>query len=168
MAEKEEKPEGEAPPKKKKMSGKKLVMFIILPILLLGGGGAAAYFLLFKGEDPAVEGEGAAGAADAEAEPIYFEMPKLTVNLTQTGKKGNFLNLTVWLELSTPEDPPKMEGVLPRVVDQFQTYLRSLRLEDLQGAEGVQRMRDELLMRARTAAKPVEVKDVLIKEMLAQ
>ncbi len=167
MAEKEEKPEGEAPPKKKKMSGKKLVMFIILPILLLGGGGAAAYFLLFKGEDPAVEGEGA-GAADAEAEPIYFEMPKLTVNLTQTGKKGNFLNLTVWLELSTPEDPPKMEGVLPRVVDQFQTYLRSLRLEDLQGAEGVQRMRDELLMRARTAAKPVEVKDVLIKEMLAQ
>lgn len=169
MSEKEEKPEGEAPPpKKKKMSGKKLVMFIILPILLLGGGGGAAYFLLFKGDEHAAEGGEGEGAAEAEAEPIYFEMPKLTVNLTQTGKKGNFLNLTVWLQLTTPEDPPKMEGVLPRVVDQFQTYLRSLRLEDLQGAEGVQRMRDELLMRAKTAAKPVDVKDVLIKEMLAQ
>ena len=57
---------------------------------------------------------------------------------------------------------------MPRIIDQFQVYLRSLRIEDLQGADGVQRMRDELLMRAKAAAKPVEVKDVLIKAMLAQ
>ncbi len=57
---------------------------------------------------------------------------------------------------------------MPRIIDQFHTYLRSLRIDDLQGADGVQRMRDELLMRARAAAKPIEVQDVLIKAMLAQ
>jgi flagellar FliL protein len=66
------------------------------------------------------------------------------------------------------EESKKLAGVMPRIIDQFHTYLRSLRIEDLQGADGVQRMRDELLMRARAAAKPIEVQDVLIKAMLAQ
>jgi flagellar FliL protein len=161
----------EAPaPTKKKMSGKKLVLFILLPVLLLGGGGAAAYFLLLK-KDPKAEEHAAEAPAEepASAEPAaYVEVPKIEANLTSTSKRGNFLSLSLWLEVKNEEEAKKMEGVMPRVIDQFQVYLRSLRIEDLQGAEGVQRMRDELLMRAKAAAKPVEVKDVLIKAMLAQ
>jgi flagellar FliL protein len=159
-------------PKRKKFSGKKLVLFILLPVLLLGGGGAAAYFLLLK-KDPAAEQHAAAADAHAEAasgEPqVYVSLEKpLQVNLVGTGKRMPYLNLDLWLAVKNEEDAKHLEGVMPKVIDQFQVYLRSLRIEDLQGADGVQRMRDELLMRAKAAAKPVDVQDVLIKSMLAQ
>lgn len=153
-------------PKKRKMSGKKLVLFILLPVLLLGGGGAAGYFLLLK-KDPKAE-QAAAAEAEAATPPVYVQMDKLQVNLLSTGKRSNYLNLTLWLEVANEEQQKKLEGVMPRITDAFQVYLRSLRIDDLQGADGVQRMRDELLQRARDAAKPAEIKDVLIKEMLAQ
>lgn len=157
-------------PKKKKLRGKKLVLFIILPVLLLGGGGAAAYFLLLK-KDPAAEEHAAAGEAEhASEEPqvyVALEHP-LQVNLVSTSKRTAYLNLDLWLAVKNEEDAKQLEAVMPKVIDQFQVYLRSLRIDDLQGADGVQRMRDELLMRARAAAKPVEVEDVLIKSMLAQ
>ena len=170
MAAVEEAPATGEAPKKKKLSGKKLVLFILLPVLLLGGGGAAAYFLLLKKEPPAA-GEQAAAADDhASQEPqVYVSLDKpLQVNLVATGKRMPYLNLDLWLAVKNEEDAKKLEAVMPRVIDQFQVYLRSLRIDDLQGADGVQRMRDELLMRAKAAAKPVEVEDVLIKSMLAQ
>lgn len=172
MAAVEEAPASEAP-KKKKFSGKKLVLFIILPVLLLGGGGAAAYFLLLK-KDPAVEEHAAEAAAEEHAsdEPqVYVGLglkDGLQINLIGSGKRMPYLNLDLWLAVKNEEDAKHLEGVMPKVIDQFQVYLRSLRIEDLQGADGVQRMRDELLMRAKAAAKPIEIEDVLIKSMLAQ
>jgi flagellar FliL protein len=170
MAAAEEAPATSDAPKKKKFSGKKLVLFIILPVLLLGGGGAAAYFLLLK-KDPAAEAQAAAAEDDhASEEPqVYVSLEKpLQVNLVGTGKRMPYLNLDLWLAVKNEEDAKKLEAVMPKVIDQFQVYLRSLRIDDLQGADGVQRMRDELLMRAKAAAKPVEIEDVLIKSMLAQ
>ena len=173
MAAAEEAPAATDAPKKKKLSGKKLVLFIILPVLLLGGGGAAAYFLLLK-KDPAAEEHAAEPAAEEHgpAEPqVYVGLGMdngLQVNLVSSGKRTAYLNLDLWLAVKNAEDAKHLEGVMPKVIDQFQVYLRSLRIEDLQGADGVQRMRDELLMRAKAAAKPVEVEDVLIKSMLAQ
>jgi flagellar FliL protein len=172
MAAAEEAPATGEAPKKKKFSGKKLVLFILLPVLLLGGGGAAAYFLLLK-KDPAAEEQAAAAAEEhaADEPQVYVGLgvdKGLQVNLVSTGKRQAYLNLDLWLAVKNEEDAKHLEGVMPKVIDQFQVYLRSLRIEDLQGADGVQRMRDELLMRARAAAKPVEVEDVLIKSMLAQ
>lgn len=174
MAEAEGATEGAAT--KKKMSGKKLVLFIVLPLLLLAGGGAAAFLLLGKGEeDPAkaaVQGEEAAteeeAVEDPGAPPVFVELPEMTANLVSTGKKGAFLRTTLVLELGSPEDQPTFEGVQPRVVNEVQTYLRSLRPEDLQGAEGMKRLRDELMLRVKDAAKPAKIKDILFKQMLVQ
>lgn len=165
------------PATKKKMSGKKLVLFIILPLLLLIGGGAAAFLLLGKEEpkDPAHAEAGAEEhaeeeeAVDDEAHPpIFVELTPMIANLVATGKKAPFLKTTLVLELGTPEDQAKLEGVKPRVESEVQTYLRSLRPEDLQGAEGMKRLRDELMLRVKEAAKPAKIKDILFKEMLVQ
>lgn len=157
-----------APPPitKKKMSGKKLVLFIVLPLLLFGGGGAAAWFLLFQhAETP--EGEVAA-EAEAEHPPVYFDMEELTVNLAASGKRNAYLKLKLTLELGKPEDSETLPNVLPRVEDQFQVYLRGVRVEDLQGSDGLQRLREELLLRAQKAAAPAEVKDILFKVVQVQ
>jgi flagellar protein FliL len=157
-----------APPpvRKKRMSGKKLVLFIVLPLILFGGGGAAAWFLLFQGHEP-VEGE-AAAEAEAQHPPVYYDLDEMTVNLSTASKRNSYLKLKLALELGTPEDSETLPNVLPRVVDQFQIYLRGVRVEDLQGSDGLQRLREELLLRAQKAASPATVKDVLFKVVQIQ
>jgi flagellar protein FliL len=169
--------ENQQPRKSGKLSGKKLVMFIILPLLLLIGGGSAAGWILFHGDEPgseelALEGESGAQAPDTEPDPdhpsIFVELPEITVNLVSDSKRTPFLRTTLVLDLESEEDQAIIESVMPRVVDATQAYLRSLRVEDLQGADGVQHLRDELLTRARQAAKPSNIRDILFKQMLVQ
>ena len=57
---------------------------------------------------------------------------------------------------------------MPRVVDNFQVYLRELRLEDLGGSAGLFRLKEELLFRVNRAVDPVQVTDILFREMLVQ
>ncbi len=71
-------------------------------------------------------------------------------------------------DLEKAEDQARFETILPRVIDQFQTYLRELRVEDLRGSSGMYRMKIELLNRVRAAAPAIEVKDVLFQEILIQ
>ena len=72
------------------------------------------------------------------------------------------------LELQAEEDKPKVEAVIARVMDNFNVYLRELRIEDLDGSAGMYRLREELLARIRAAVAPVTVRDILFKEMLIQ
>ena len=159
--------EAAPPPVRKKMSGKKLVLFVVLPLLLFGGGGAAAWFLLFKGQEP-VEGEQAQAEAEAAHPPVYYDLDEMTVNLATQSKRNSYLKLKLALELGAPEDTETLPNVLPRVIDQFQIYLRGVRVEDLQGSDGLQRLREELLLRAQKAAAPATVKDVLFKVVQIQ
>jgi flagellar FliL protein len=159
---------GQAAPQKKKLGMPMLALLIGLPVLLLGGGGAAAYVLFFaKGAAPA---EAAAKAEEAKAPKpmVFYNLPELLVNLNSQGRRSSFLKISVSLELSDPADIPRIESVLPRIVDAFQTYLRELRPEDLRGSAGLYRLREELLARVNTSAQPARVTDVLFKEMLIQ
>ncbi len=63
---------------------------------------------------------------------------------------------------------PIIESIKPRIVDNFEVYLRELRIDDLRGSAGMYRLREELLMRVTEAAQPVRVRDVLFQEMLVQ
>ena len=40
--------------------------------------------------------------------------------------------------------------------------------EDLQGSDGLQRLREELLLRAQKAASPTKIKDILFKVVQVQ
>jgi flagellar FliL protein len=170
-----EKPDGEgaeAAPKKglvaKLLGNKKKLLIIGAPVLLLllGGGGAGAYFFLFH----KVETK----EAKAEEVPLtpptvaFSDIEKLTVNIQGADATPAYLQLSVSLELENDEQKKAIESLMPRVRDQFQAYLRELRLEDLKGSSGVLRLKEELLRRVNVAAAPYHVRDVLLKEMLVQ
>ena len=89
------------------------------------------------------------------------------MNLNTGGRKSTFLKIRISLELQKA-DIPKVESIMPRIVDNFQTYLRELRIDDLKGSAGMYRLREELLIRVSAAAAPTKIKDVLFKEMLVQ
>lgn len=176
-----EEAEAGAEPAKKGGGKKKLLLFIILPILLVVGGGAAAYFsgildsvLKPSGEgeskearpaQPAAGGEKRAGEVQAS---VFYDLPEMLVNLNSNGRKQSFLKIRVSLELENALDVSKVEQVMPRIVDNFQVYLRELRIEDLQGSAGMLRLREELLTRVNASVRPAKVNDVLFKEMLVQ
>ena len=168
-------------------SKKKMILMIAVPLILLVGGGAAAYFtgmldkLMGKGEtteaaagehgDAKAEGHGekkGGGEHGEGAEVAFLKIPDMIVNLNSEDGSARYLRLSVQLELESQLDLAAVEKVLPRVVDQFQTYLRELRVQDLRGSKGIYRLQLELLNRVNQAAAPVQVKDVLFQEILIQ
>ncbi len=160
--------------KKKRFSGKTLVLFVVLPLLLLGGGLGGAYFAgLFDSFLPASEEEGVEASGEAK-EPertssmIFFDLPDLLVNLNSPGRKSHYLKISISLELEENDDIKKVQAVLPRIIDNFQIYLRELRVEDLRGSAGLTRLREQLLRRINVAAAPAKVTDILFREMLVQ
>ena len=172
-SEDEESEEGEGGSSGKKKGSKKLLIIIIAAVLLLLiGGGAAAFFMglldpllgsdkpaeVQSGEKTGEDGEGGEGSPLAPA--VFHDLPDIQVNLSSSGRKS-VLALKIALELVSAEDVPKIEELMPRVMDNFQVYLRELRVNDLKGSAGIYRLREELLTRVNAAIAPKKVKAVL-------
>jgi len=171
-----EKPEGEgaeAAPKKGlgkilgKLKSKKVLMIAVPALLLvLAGSGAGAYFFLFK--------KGDTQEAKVEEVPLtppkvaFSDMQDILVNIQSNDGTPAYLKLGVSLELEDEAQKAAMQPLMPRITDQFQAYLRELRLDDLKGSAGVLRLKEELLRRVNVAAAPYKVRDVLLKEMIVQ
>jgi len=105
---------------------------------------------------------------DPNAKPVYYNLPDMLVNLESHGRKAAVLKLSVTFELTSADDQKAMEDKMPVVVDEFQVFLREVRVEDLRGSAGIYRLRQELLARVKPAVAPIKVKDVLFKELLIQ
>ena len=150
----------------------KLQLIVVAGLLVvLGGGGAAYYFLAPK---PKTADETALASVQTQAANLpaataaFFDIPDIIVNIQTPDSAPAFLKLSVALELDKAEAKAAIEPVLPRIIDQFQTYLRELRVEDLRGSAGVMRLKEELLRRVNLAVAPTPVHDVLLKEMIIQ
>lgn len=155
---------------------KKLIMIIAIVLLIIIAAVAGAFFAGVFDDAPEEEGEPVPQtAAEQEAADVaaalsgaitYYEIPDLTVNLNTGGKQKSYLKVKIKLELEDPQAMQALEEKLPRVMDNFQVYLRELRLKDLEGSAGINRLKEELLRRVNKAVRPVVVKDVLFQEVL--
>ncbi len=155
----------------KKTSGKKIIIIAIAAVLVLGlGGGAAFYFMSGGEEEQAVDLEhGGQETELVEQEPselLFLELEPMLVNLDTAGGKPKYLKLTISLEVDKQLSLDELNKKMPRIIDQFQTYLRQLRIEDLNGSAGMFRLKEELLIKVNDAVYPTRVNDVLFKEML--
>lgn len=153
---------------RRKWSGKRMVLVGGIPLLLILIGAGLYVSGIFGGHGDAKTEEAAAEAPKAPQGPaIYVDIPEILVNLESSGKQ-RFLKTSISLEVSDDQSAETVKKVMPRLVDQFQTYLRGLRVEDLHGSGGVYRLRQELLARVAKAAEPATVNDVLFRELLVQ
>ena len=158
----------------KKLLGNKKMLIIVAAALLVvvGGGGAGAYFLLFSGAKTDAHGAKVAGnqppAPIVPPQVAFYDMPDMVVNIQSAHGNPAYLKLSVALELTGTDEKAGIQPLMPRVVDQFQGYLRELRVDDLKGSAGVLRVKEELLRRINVATAPFAIKDVLLKEMIVQ
>jgi flagellar FliL protein len=167
----------------------KLIVLGLGALLLLGGGGAGAAWMLglFGGHAaeaaaPADAGHGAAadgghgaaadegghGGKSAGPAVAFVDLPDVIVNLQPTASRMRFLKLKVALEVASEGEAEAVRALTPRIMDSFQLYLRALTVEEVQGAAGMQRLKEEMLARVHRAVEPLRIEDVLFKEMLVQ
>ncbi len=150
---------------------KKLILFVVLPVVLLGGAGAGLYFSGMLDSMLGIEAEGGHDekkAAEEVGPAYYMNLDEILVTLSGKGRKQSFLKMRISLELEKQADESRIASVMPRIIDNFQVFLRELRVEELQGSQGIYRVKEELLARVNAAARPAKVKDVLIGEILVQ
>ena len=121
----------------------------------------------------------AAGAGDSAdvghamacvgGDPCYYAMPKLIVNLAGAeGQRSPYMELELTLESSASSTFKRVPDLMPRLKDQLNSFLRELRVEDLNGSTGTWRLRRELLNRFNTVMDPKKIDAVLIESMLIQ
>ena len=100
--------------------------------------------------------------------PVFVQVPEMTVNMRSIDGSARYLKVRLAIEAQSREEARAIEGRLPLVIDGFQSFLRELRPEDLAGASGTYRIKEELLIRVNTAVALVRARDVLVQELIQQ
>ena len=181
--------DGEAAPGKKKLPMKMLIIVGAAAVLVLGGGGTAAMLLLKPkpeaagehGKDKAEKGEkkkekkgekGKEGdkpigqVAEGPHGVLFYTLPNVVVNMQTADGRPTFLKLKLTFEVPDQDTVDLIEPNMPRLTDMFQTFLRELRPEDLQGSQGSYQLRMEIQRRVNLVIAPSKINAVLIEEML--
>jgi flagellar FliL protein len=147
-----------APAKKGKL---KLIIAAVGFLALVGGGG---WFFFMRGHADETHAE-----APAAKPPAFVEVPEMLVNLIGLpGDRVQYLKVRVVLEVKEEKLIEAIKPNMPRVTDIFQTYLRELRVGDLNGSAGLFRLKEELTRRVNVAVAPNQVNAVLFKEIVIQ
>lgn len=176
----------------KKKPPLRLIIIAAAAALVLVGGGAGAYFMLFKkpaaaeakgekkggekekkkgGEGEKKEGDAAAGdkavvLTEGPDGVVFCTLPNMVANMQAGDGRPTYLKLKVTLEAPDQETADLIQPAMPRLQDMFQSFLRELRPEDLQGSQGNFQLKAEILRRVNLVIAPAKVKSVLIEEML--
>ena len=174
--------DGEGAPAKKKLTPKMMIIAGVAALLVLGGGGAGAFFMLKPKPEAAAgkvekkkekkgekKGEGEKLVGEVREGPdgiLFYTLPSVVVNMQTAEGRSTFLKLKLTLEVPDQATIDQLEPNMPRLQDMFQTFLRELRPEDLQGSQGSYQLRMEIQRRVNLVIAPSKVNAVLIEEML--
>jgi flagellar protein FliL len=160
----EDLPPGEELPRKK-WSGKRITIVAVAALLLIGGG-VGGYFYFAKTKD---HGEDNASKKEVhDTTVIFVDAPDILVNINNSQGKSRFLKLSVALQVKGEPAAAEIKKSMPKIVDNFQVYLRELRPEDLNGSAGMFLLKEELLRQINVELAPQRVDNVLFKELLLQ
>jgi flagellar protein FliL len=140
----------------------KKIIIVAAGVVVLGGSGFGGYKFMSGKHD-------AHDAAPVVKPVVFFDLPEVLVNLSNNGsERTQYLKIKVVLELPDQLLMQRIQPVMPRVLDTFQTYLRELRPSDLDGSSGLYRLKEELTRRVNAAIAPNKVSAVLFKEIVVQ
>ena len=157
---------------------KKLILFLVLPLLLLIGAGLGALVaglvpgVNIPGLTPkhgAVEEKKDLGApSTSKPSPIgavTYVLSEFVVNVRTNRTYPVFLLLSLAVEMSSEAVRPKMVAQEPRIRDAMIVYLSGLTPSDLNGYDGIQRVRDQSWQIVQKFVDPKDVVNVQIMKL---
>ena len=162
---------------------KPLILIIVaLVLVLFSGGGAVLYFTglldpLFGIEQAAPSPPDGPAAdypppmVDKDGNPLgppLVDLPEFLINWETNGKRVAYLKLVVALEVATPADMATVAAARERLYEALTLWLRQQQPRDLEGAEGIFRLREEFFIRASEVLQGTGVRDVVVRTILLQ
>jgi len=160
--------EGGAEPAAPKGGLDKRKLIMVGAPLLLAGIGAGLWFTGILPRMLGLAHDAPKAAEVVSTAPVFIDLPEMVANLNGNPRRPTYVKMIARLEVTSPKDAALVTQAMPRLQDLFQTYLREMHPEELSGAAGTYRLREELIARASVAAAPAQVKDVLFTELLIQ
>lgn len=138
---------------------RKLMLFL-LPLLIVIGISVGIYFALNKsynslGNDYKI----IQYSKDSEDMTVFFDLPEIKTSVKSTDGLHD-LKIKITLELSNVEDLKVVEIITSKLNDVILGHVIELRLNELEGTEGLYWLKEELLYRLNLAAAPVKIKDL--------
>ncbi|AWK88262.1 flagellar basal body-associated FliL family protein [Azospirillum thermophilum] len=103
---------------------------------------------------------------EVERPQVTLDLPEVIVNL-RLDTPSRYLKIGITLSIA-PQDRARVESVLPYLVDAQQEFLRNIDQHDLQGSNGLYRLRTELRRRFNLIIGRDAVIDVLLRSLLTQ
>ena len=151
---------------------KKLIILLVVLLLLLGGGGGAAYKFLVLDKQEAKKEENKAEKIQQEIKDIenlgiMFEVGTFVVNLADKDA-DRYLKVTIILELSNEQVKQEVEKRLPQIKDSITTLLFIKNSRELRTAEGVEKLKEEILRRVNAILPLGGVKNVYFTDFVIQ
>lgn len=164
---------------------KKLIIFVTLPLMLIVGAGmGAVMFGLIPGFDP-LGTHKKNGMANANSEPkeepflneapptfaastsdaVNLQLEEFVINLQTERHYPVFMLLSVALELKDQAAQIRVTSLEPRLRDKVIIFASSLTEQELNGFDGINRIRDGLWVRLREIIPKEDLLNVQILKM---
>lgn len=143
---------------------------LIIGLLLAIAGGAGGFFAVNSGliggssEHAAPEEESAVVESETAALAAFVALDPLVISLPGNGGRTH-LRFSAQLEVAS-EFAAEVEGMKPRVADVLNSYLRAVKLEELDDPTALVKLRSQMLRRIQIVTGSGRVRDLLIMEFV--
>jgi flagellar protein FliL len=158
----------EVPANPQKQGKLKKILIIVIPLILIIAGVVYFYLFVIKGakteEGQEVE-QGKQKPKVAVEQNAYLDLDPITVALTPTGPKREFLRLDMTLRVASEDDSKAIMEKLPIIKDSLIVFLRSLRSTDFNSSNSTIYLKEEITKRINKITAPISVKEVLFQEI---
>ena len=143
-----------------------ITTIVVVVVIMMSSGGE-------KSEDEGTPEEKAGllgGKEDKLGINLFFvTVPPLQVNFNSKSGDTAYLKLALSFEVrGGAKDVSELEEKMPRIVSSYETFLRQLREEDLNGSAGIYRLKEDLLRRVNNIVTPTMVTDILFNQIIIQ
>ena len=159
--------EGSAPTKKT-IDRKKILIFV-LPVLIVIGISVGFYYALNSGySDKEMHYniiKQTNSSDGSEKITIFYDLPEISANLKKINVDKQVLYLKINLELSAIDDIKTIETLTPRLSDAILSHIVEITPEELEGANGLYWLKEELLYRINLLVAPIKISNINIKSM---
>lgn len=161
--------EQEEVPAKKTIDRKKMLIFI-LPVLIVIGLSVGIYYALnsdYNGNSATQYNiiKHSSNADGVEKITVFYDLPEISVNLKSSGPDRPRLHLRINIELSSIEDIKTVEILTPKLNDAILSHIVELVPQELDGANGLYWLKEELLYRLNLIVAPIKISNLNIKSM---
>lgn len=148
-------------PVKPNRSGKGILVGVGLALALGGAGFYAAYSGLLPGSG---EGPSVASVPSPLPDIGFVPLTPILINLG-AGDSGRHLRFNAELEV-VKSSVDEVTGLLPRILDVLNGYLRAVEFADIEDPAGLIRMRAQMLRRIQIVVGEGRVRDLLVTEFV--